>query len=63
MIKNNDRCVLAIESTPVSPSPEDASIEFEEHLRSDTICPHCRVALIRLGSCFSCPICGFGGCD
>jgi len=26
------------------------------------ICPDCRVRLVRLGNCFSCPLCGFGGC-
>ena len=26
------------------------------------ICPDCGVTLIRLGSCFSCPACGFGSC-
>ncbi len=25
-------------------------------------CPDCGVTLIRLGSCFSCPACGFGSC-
>ncbi|SYZ74124.1 hypothetical protein TRIP_C60394 [Candidatus Zixiibacteriota bacterium] len=25
-------------------------------------CPDCGVTLIRLGGCFSCPVCGFGSC-
>jgi len=33
-----------------------------EHEYDDNNCPDCHIALIRLGSCFSCPICGFGGC-
>jgi len=26
------------------------------------ICPDCGAVLIRLGTCFSCPLCGYGGC-
>ncbi len=26
-------------------------------------CPECGIAMIRLGSCFSCPVCGYGGCE
>ena len=63
MINQNNRCVLAIESTPVSRPPEGVLIGLEQHLHSNVVCPHCRVALVRLGSCFSCPLCGFGGCD
>ena len=25
-------------------------------------CPDCGVGLVRLGACFSCPSCGYGGC-
>ena len=25
-------------------------------------CPDCGSGMVRLGSCFSCPICGWGGC-
>lgn len=25
-------------------------------------CPDCGVSLVRLGACFSCPSCGYGGC-
>jgi len=25
-------------------------------------CPDCGVKLVRLGSCFSCPRCGYGSC-
>ncbi len=28
----------------------------------DGICPDCRVKMIRLGGCFSCPLCGLGSC-
>ena len=62
MINHNNRCVLVIESTPISPLPEGALTEHERHLRGDMVCPDCRIPLVRLGSCFSCPLCGFGGC-
>lgn len=26
------------------------------------VCPDCGIRLIRLGSCFTCPVCGWGGC-
>jgi len=26
-------------------------------------CPDCGAGMVRLGSCFSCPLCGFGGCE
>ena len=26
-------------------------------------CPDCLVRLVRLGNCFSCPLCGYGGCS
>ena len=26
-------------------------------------CPDCGVGLIRLGHCFTCPVCGYGGCS
>ncbi|HHI03183.1 MAG: hypothetical protein DRP51_08505 [Candidatus Zixiibacteriota bacterium] len=25
-------------------------------------CPDCRIRMVRLGNCFSCPLCGYGGC-
>ncbi len=28
----------------------------------DCYCPDCQIKLIRLGNCFSCPLCGYGGC-
>jgi len=26
-------------------------------------CPDCGAGMVRLGMCFTCPICGFGGCN
>ena len=31
------------------------------YLNSGT-CPECSGAMVRLGSCFSCPVCGYGSC-
>lgn len=28
----------------------------------DGVCPDCRIKMIRLGGCFSCPLCGLGSC-
>jgi len=28
-----------------------------------TACPDCGVGLVRLGHCFTCPVCGYGGCS
>ena len=25
-------------------------------------CPDCSSGMVRLGTCFSCPVCGWGGC-
>ena len=32
------------------------------YLNSGT-CPECSGAMIRLGTCFSCPVCGYGSCS
>ncbi|MFH2036044.1 MAG: hypothetical protein ABIJ45_06540 [Candidatus Zixiibacteriota bacterium] len=26
------------------------------------VCPECGIEMIRLGTCFSCPVCGLGSC-
>jgi hypothetical protein len=31
-------------------------------VRNVATCPDCGAGMVRLGSCFSCPVCGFGGC-
>ena len=31
--------------------------------RKSNSCPDCQVRLVRLGTCFSCPLCGYGGCS
>jgi hypothetical protein len=41
-------------------------IEKNDHKQNGwdkDVCPECLTALVRLGACFSCPICGYGGCN
>lgn len=40
-------------------SPEES--ENYSYLNAAT-CPDCGAGMVRLGNCFSCPLCGFGGC-
>jgi tRNA(Ile2) C34 agmatinyltransferase TiaS len=39
-----------------------AAFQANERNGFDTVCPDCRTSMIRLGICFSCPLCGFGSC-
>ena len=32
------------------------------HYQNAATCPDCGSGMVRLGSCFSCPLCGFGAC-
>lgn len=52
---------------------EDYSYRIGTAVRSDTppeeisysnaaTCPDCGAGMVRLGTCFSCPSCGFGSC-
>jgi hypothetical protein len=34
----------------------------ERGIKSTPQCPECRMKMIRLGVCFSCPECGYGSC-
>jgi hypothetical protein len=34
----------------------------EREFKSTPQCPECRMKMIRLGVCFSCPECGYGSC-
>ena len=40
---------------------DDISGENYHYLNSGT-CPDCHAAMVRLGSCFSCPCCGWSSC-
>lgn len=41
---------------------EIAATDEVYYLNSGT-CPECSGAMIRLGTCFSCPVCGYGSCS
>ena len=46
-----------------TPIVEAADHSCESTSRNrDMICPDCGAALVRLGACFTCPLCGYGGC-
>ena len=32
------------------------------HYHNAATCPDCGAGMVRQGSCFSCPLCGFGAC-
>jgi hypothetical protein len=34
----------------------------DKAIKSTPQCPECRMKMIRLGVCFSCPECGYGSC-
>jgi len=60
MISQSRHLELAVEMR--SPEASAAAFQANEKNGFDTICPDCRVSMIRLGICFSCPLCGFGSC-
>jgi len=45
----------------IRPVKKNAAADGERHDR--TVCPDCGIKLIRLGHCFTCPLCGYGGCS
>lgn len=47
-----------LESAPVNL----CAIAKTDGIITDIFCPDCGMELIRLGACFACPTCGFGGC-
>ncbi|MBN2226512.1 MAG: hypothetical protein JW763_04030 [candidate division Zixibacteria bacterium] len=54
--------MVAVEKSQV-PAVKTAEHDCETlSRRRDTICPDCGAALVRLGACFTCPLCGFGSC-
>jgi hypothetical protein len=36
--------------------------EPDRKILSGPQCPECRMVMVRLGGCFSCPACGYGSC-
>ena len=53
---DSERKKIAFESNQVS---EKSTPSMSQEINN---CPDCRIKLIRLGNCFSCPLCGYGGC-
>ncbi|MCP4706391.1 MAG: hypothetical protein GY865_17470 [candidate division Zixibacteria bacterium] len=50
-----------IKKTAVSSNQISKKSDMSISQKSNS-CPDCQIKLIRLGSCFSCPLCGYGGC-
>jgi hypothetical protein len=40
----------------------DLPVTDEVYYLNSGTCPECNGAMIRLGTCFSCPVCGYGSC-
>ncbi len=62
MIKDNSRFVGKIESGRESGKELSQYEDYENRIEGENFCPHCLIMMIRLGTCFSCPRCGYGGC-
>lgn len=45
------------------PEPDNELTRLDAGTEENISCPDCGVRMIRLGTCFSCPICGFGSCE
>jgi len=47
--------------------PKETPVRAESISRGDSYgenrCPDCGIRLVRLGHCFTCPVCGWGGCN
>jgi hypothetical protein len=63
---NRQKCFISFpESKAASAMRANPGREsIDKGIRQDKkICPDCGVQMVRLGSCFSCPACGYGGCS
>nr|MBN2278883.1 hypothetical protein [candidate division Zixibacteria bacterium] len=63
MINELGQSVSGIETTPIVTGRDKEPIRREIRFDSNLVCPDCGVSLVRLGTCFTCPRCGFGGCE
>lgn len=62
---NKRRCFISFPESKAAPAVavNPGRENFDKDMRQDkNICPDCGVQMVRLGSCFSCPSCGYGGC-
>jgi len=58
----NNRFGIVVTPTANTNNHRQDSTPSRLHPETGTSCPDCHVRLIRLGACFSCPVCGYGGC-
>ena len=56
-----------VKSPPTTVIPSGPAViktdEADRNRPGYLICPDCGIKMIRLGSCFTCPLCGHGGCS
>ena len=62
MIENNSHSIAKIEPESETSREINRDENYEDKIEGENFCPHCRIMMIRLGLCFSCPRCGYGGC-
>ncbi len=64
---NNRTKEIVFESDQISEKPIISIPQAGKNIPPPAVghhnCPDCRVRLVRLGNCFSCPLCGYGGCS
>jgi len=62
MLRNNSSFDLAVQELIKPSNTLNLHLQSAMGDRTPGRCPDCGTGLIRLGSCFSCPACGFGSC-
>ncbi len=64
-MKNIGALSVSKKITPKVPREIPARGELLSHGDShgENHCPDCGIRLVRLGHCFTCPLCGWGGCN
>jgi len=60
--EQNNRLGAAVIFEVNTTSHREDFISRQTPAETNDVCPDCRVRLIRLGACFSCPACGYGSC-
>jgi len=62
MKKQNNYFGVVIEPKPNITGQRREPFLSPIRIETNDICPDCQVKLVRLGACFSCPLCGYGSC-
>jgi len=62
MINQDRHLISKIEIAPVIDEQQYGGEESSCDSHHPGVCPDCGIQMVRLGSCFTCPLCGFGGC-